>query len=296
MIIRSLALVAALVAGPALAQAAEPLSIHAVNAPLAYFAERLTGGSAEVEMPVPAGADPATWRPGIAEISGMQQADLILLNGAELYGWTQRVSLPRARVVDTIRGFPEGSLIQVEGSTHSHGDEPEHSHAAIAPNTWLDFRLARLQAAAVAEAIVRLRPEEGADVEDRLAELDAELAAFEAEAAQVGVSLAGEPVIAYHRGYEYLARTLGLDIVALSWDVDAAPDAAALAELDAALAQHPARLMIFSTEPGPEAVAALAERGIDAVLFDTAAAVASDAVKSTLASGLAALKAATRGP
>lgn len=295
--VRSLALALALLAGPALAQPTEPLGAHAVNAPLAYFAERLAGGSVEVEMPVPAGADPATWRPGVADISGMQQADLILLNGAELYGWTQRVSLPRARVVDTIRGFPEGALIAVEGSTHSHGDEPEHSHAATAPNTWLDFGLARLQAAAVAEAMARLLPEEGGAVEDRLAELDAELAALEADAARIGASLAGQPVISYHRGYEYLARSLGVDIVPLNWDAETAPDAAAFAELDAALAQHPARLMILSEAPSPETAAALAERRIDAVLFDTATTTAPDAVSSTLASGLAALEAAAaQGP
>lgn len=294
MIMRCLAIAAALMVGPAFGQPAEPLSIHAVNAPLAYFAQKLTGDSAEVELPVPAGVDPATWRPGIAEVSAMQQADLILLNGAELYGWTQRVSLPPARVVDTIRGFPEGSLIRVEGSTHSHGDQPEHSHAAVASNTWLDFRLAKLQAAAVAEAIIRIRPETEGEVADRLTKLNAELAALEVKAAQVGVAIKGQPLIAYHGGYEYLARSLNTEITALSWDASAHPDAPALGELDVALTQHTAPLMIFPEMPGPGTIAELAERGVRIVLFDTAAATAPASVFSTLASGLDALNAAAR--
>ena len=82
-------------------------------------------------MPVPVGADPETWQPGIAELSALQEADLILLNGAGHYGWTERVSLPRSRTVDTSRAFAD-ALIAVEGVTHSHGDEGEHSHGAIA--------------------------------------------------------------------------------------------------------------------------------------------------------------------
>jgi zinc transport system substrate-binding protein len=111
-----LAGLAALAARPAKAQA-RPVVV-AVNYPLAWFAERLAGGAAEVRLPVPPGTDPQFWRPRIAEIGAIQAADLILLNGAGFAAWTARASLPRSRSVDTSRAFRD-RLIATEGLVHS---------------------------------------------------------------------------------------------------------------------------------------------------------------------------------
>ena len=95
---RAIAVALTLLAGTA--AAADKPVIAAVNYPLAYFAERLGGDAVEVLFPVPADRDPAFWRPKLAEIAAIQQADVIALNGAGYAGWTTKASLPRSRVAN----------------------------------------------------------------------------------------------------------------------------------------------------------------------------------------------------
>lgn len=286
--IRRLALAAliGLVAAPA--AAAERITVTAVAYPLAYFAERLAGDAAEVRFPVPAGRDPRFWRPSIAEIGEIQRSDLILLNGAGFAEWAARTSLPRARTVDTSRAFAD-RLIAIEGVVHSHGPEGEHSHTGTAAFTWLDFAQAAAQAAAVAEALGKRLPDEAGAVAERLRGLEADLAALDAEARELGAALAGRRLIASHPRYQYFARAYGLAIASVEWQPGETPDAAGWAALDALVGEGPA-LVILEADPTPETAAGLAERGLAHAVLPTLASPPAEGDFLTAArAGLAAL-------
>ena len=101
--------------------ASEPLRVYVVNYPLKYFAERIGGDNIQVVFPAPQDVDPAYWTPDLATIGAYQQADLILLNGAGYAGWIDKVSLPRAKLVNTSKKFQD-RIITIKGAvTHSHG-------------------------------------------------------------------------------------------------------------------------------------------------------------------------------
>ena len=200
----------ALLATPA--QAQDKLTVAAVNAPLAYFAERLGGDAVEVLYPVPEGEDAALWRPPVRVISLIQQADVILLNGAEFAKWTTKTSLPRSRIADTSAAFADTYIETAQGVTHSHGNDGEHSHTGIVSTTWLDFAQAAQQAEAAAEAMIRKAPaQEGAITTARKA-LVADLTALDTRARAIGQKLAGRPILATHPGYDYFARAYGLTL------------------------------------------------------------------------------------
>jgi zinc transport system substrate-binding protein len=132
-----------------------------------------------VVFPVPPDRDPAFWRPPIAVIAEYQAADLMLLNGADYAAWTQKASLPRAELVDTSRAFADQLIVTENAITHSHRPEGEHSHAATASITWLDFRQATQQARAIADALKRRLPERAAALEAGMATLEADLLALD---------------------------------------------------------------------------------------------------------------------
>ena len=266
---RLLAALLCLLAGAAAAQ--DRPVIAAVNAPLAAFAERLAGTAAEVVMPVPDGADATLWRPAIADIQRVQQADLILLNGAGFAGWVGQVSLPRARVVDTSRAFSD-RLIATEAITHSHGPDGAHSHAGTAAFTFLDPALAARQAGAVADALGARGLVPAADLEARRAALAAELAGIGAIAERIAATAGDAVLIATHPRYQYLARATGLTIHALDWEAGAAPDAAQLSELASRAAETGAVALLWEAEPPAEARAAVRALGLaDAVVPSFAA-------------------------
>ncbi|MEE8468605.1 MAG: metal ABC transporter substrate-binding protein, partial [Planctomycetota bacterium] len=73
--------------------------------PTEYLVTRLAGDLVRVVCDVPPDADALFWEPDRRAVQRMQRADLIVLNGAGLERWTERVSLPRSRVLDSSRAL-----------------------------------------------------------------------------------------------------------------------------------------------------------------------------------------------
>ncbi len=266
---RLLAVVLALFAAGSVA-AQDRTRVVTVNYPLQYFAERLLGDSADVIFPVPQDVDPSFWRPSIADISTIQSADLILLNGAGFATWVDRVSLPRSKVLNTTSAI-EDQFIRTESITHSHGDGDEHSHEGLASYTWLDPMLAIAQAEAVGAAIGARGIAASEEVDLRLDALRSELNALDAEAQTALADLGDVQMIATHPRYQYFARRYGLSIVALQWEAGAMPTEAEIADLRALVEGSGAQVLIWEAEPPAAAFEITAGLGLQNVVFPTLA-------------------------
>lgn len=268
----------------------DPLRVQVDSGPVGAFVQAIAGEAAEVVFPAPPQTDPQFWRPSIAELSAVQSADLIVLNGAGFASWVERVSLPRARVVEASRGL-EDRFIVTESVSHSHGDGAPHTHEGVGPYLWLDFALAAEQARTVAAGLARKLGEDA--VAPGLRALEAELAALDARARALGAAAPGARLIASHPRYQYFARAYGFDIAALEWDADAAPSPERLAELAALRAAHPAEIVLWEGPPSDAMRAALEAQGLVVIPFDHGARMRPDEdFPSLMARGLDALEAA----
>ena len=259
-----------LLALPAGAAAGAPLSVYTVNYPLAYFAERIGGTEVKVTFPAPRDVDPAFWNPDAATVQRYQSADLILLNGAGYARWVARAALPRRKLVDTSRAFRD-RLIEIENATtHSHGPAGAHAHAGTAFVTWLDPAQAIAQARAVSAAFAQARPEKAKYFEEGLNRLVSDLEALDRDLGAAFKPLAGEPLLASHPIYQYLARRYGLRLKSVTWEPDEVPDAAEWRALEALPKGHAARVMLWEGPPRAETATRLKAMGIRAVVFDPA--------------------------
>jgi zinc transport system substrate-binding protein len=243
------------------------LRVYAVNYPLQFFAERIGGGHVEVFIPAPDGEDPAYWNPDAETVSAYQKADLILLNGAGYAKWVKKVSLPRAKMVDTSRGFRDRFITSEEIATHTHGPGGKHAHESVAFTTWLDFELAAAQARAIAEAFGRKMPSQKDLFDRNYALLEKDLAELDGSIRDV-VTDSSRPLIASHPVYQYLARRYGLNVRSVHWEPGEAPDLEQWSELRALLKEHPAQWMIWEGEPGREVVAELEKIGLKSLVFE----------------------------
>jgi zinc transport system substrate-binding protein len=241
--------------------------VVAVNQALHEFAKHLLDGAAEVVFPVPEAVDPSFWRPSIADISMIQSADLILLNGAGFATWIDRVSLPRSRVVNTSAEI-EDQFIVTESITHSHGDGGEHSHEGIASYTWLDPMLAIAQAEAIAEAVIARDLADAGDVETRLAALRTDLTDLDETLRETVSGLERVAMIATHPRYQYFARRYGLTISSLEWDAGAMPSEDQLADLERLSDELDARILIWEAQPPQEATERASALGLESVIFE----------------------------
>jgi len=243
------------------------LRVITVNYPLAYFAESILGDKGNVSFPAPADVDPAYWSPEPADITTYQQADLILLNGAGYAAWVANVTLPRSRLVDTTAAVAD-QLIPIESDvTHTHGPTGDHSHGGTAFTTWLDFDLAVAQAAAVADAIVAVRPSHEAEFRAALDGLAADLEALDADLMAVAEALGDQTVVFSHPVYQYLERRYNLQAISVHWEPDELPEEAQWRELQSVLQRHPAKIMIWEAEPLGETRRRLTEFGVQSVVF-----------------------------
>ncbi len=241
--------------------------VYTVNYPLRYFAERIGGDLVRVEFPAPADLDPAFWSPDVETVSEYQSADLILLNGAGYAKWVDRVSLRPSALIDTSSGFADRLIVVEDAAVHTHGPEGDHSHGTLAFTVWLDLELAARQAAAVRDALARLRPGNQDTFEQNYQELESDLHNLDRQLHDL-VGESDLPLLASHPVYQYLAARYGLNLESVHFEPDALPDAKAWRGLEEILAEHPARWMIWEREPLEETVAKLRELGVESVVFD----------------------------
>ena len=240
--------------------------VAVVNYPLAYFVERIAGDLVEAHFPTMEG-DPAFWKPTSAEVRKFQSDDLILLNGASYAKWPAWSSLPDSRMVNTSAAFRDAFIAVKADTAHRHGKGGEHSHTGMAFTTWLDFKQAQQQAAAVHRALADLLPTHSETLANNFAGLQRDLLSLDADLRGIAADLGDTPLLGSHPVYQYLARGYGLKIRSVHWEPDAMPDAEDWAELAVLRKTHPARTMLWEDAPDKSIVAELKAQTIRSVVF-----------------------------
>lgn len=243
------------------------IKICVVNYPLKYFAERIGSDRVAVDFPAPSDGDPAFWTPAAEDIGQIQEADLILLNGADYAKWVATVSLPQAKTINTSTNIKEQFIPLVEATTHSHGPEGEHAHGGTAFTTWLDAKLAIQQARAILNALTERWPEHQDQFEAGFAGLEKDLLEVDAAVEKVLADENNTPLVFSHPVYQYFERRYGLNGHSVHWEPDEMPADEQWTELAQLLKSHEAKWMIWEGEPGQETVTRLREMGIESVVF-----------------------------
>jgi zinc transport system substrate-binding protein len=247
------------------------LTVYTVNYPLQCFTQRIAGEHADVVYPAPSDVDPALWQPTVEIIAGYQQADLILLNGANYAKWVDRVSLPRRKLVDTSASFRNHYIHVKANATHSHGPGGDHSHTGTAFTTWLDLSQAAEQARAIADTMTRKRPELEAVLVRNFTALEADLLDLDKQIQSIVVTRPDLPLLASHPVYQYFQRRYGLNLQSVMWEPGEVPGEAQWIGLERVLKEHPARWMIWESEPHPQSVRRLRGMGVESIVFNPAA-------------------------
>ncbi|MDP6466660.1 MAG: metal ABC transporter substrate-binding protein, partial [Pirellulaceae bacterium] len=242
--------------------------VFVVNYPLEYFARRIGGELVDVEFPVPPEVDPAFWKPDDATVAQFQQADLIFLNGAGYARWTQQVSLPDSRLVDTAKSFADKLIRFDDGVVHSHGPGGDHSHQGFAFTTWLDPQLAMLQAQRVHESLVELLPASEQTLDTNFRQLQAKLELLDQQLEEVATHYQDEPLLASHPVYQYLARRCGWNMKSVHWEPDEVPEAKEWESISQLLESHPSKWMLWEAAPRPETAERLAAIGVTCIVFE----------------------------
>jgi zinc transport system substrate-binding protein len=254
LVVAAAAMVALVPLGMALAapQQSDRLRVVASFYPMAYFAQQLGGDDVEVIQLVPVGVEPHEWEPTPRDMVTVQTAKVLVLNGAGLEGWADRVvpNLPADGpvVVTATAGLP---LLQ--------GAEDDEDAGAWDPHTWLDPYLAQLEVQSILEGLVKADPAREASYRSRARDLYQRLADLYYEEL---VQLTGCPRTSFvtsHNAFQYLAKRFqlrSLYIAGLSPNEEPSPTR--LAELTKLLKRENVRYIYFETLASPALAETLA--------------------------------------
>ncbi|MGO8698940.1 MAG: metal ABC transporter solute-binding protein, Zn/Mn family [Limisphaerales bacterium] len=254
-----------------LPKAAAKPRVAVVNYPLWYFTSRIAGNRVDLVFPIPPSEDPAFWKPTAKDLQPYQQADLILLNGADYEKWLPTSVLPLARQVVTSTAFADQYMTNGEVITHSHGNEGLHSHGLLDFNTWMDPDQAKLQAEAVHDQLVQLVPAARREFDTNLSGLEKDLDDLDALLARASGPLGYTPLLGSHPVYHYAARRYRWNLKSVHWEPDEMPSDAEWRKFEQLHSEHPAKIMIWEEDPLPAVAARLRQMGIEPIAFETCA-------------------------
>lgn len=249
-----------------------PFVVATTFEPTTSFVRRLVAdlpaGTVEVYSPLPAGEDPAGWRPPREVLVDYQSADLIVVNGAGFEEWVEGASLPQSRLLDTSARFADEFIVR-ESAPHSHGGEAEHTHEGIDGHVWLDPILATAQVGSIADALAARLNGHGESVRSAGEALEQDLSALGQRLDAIAPKLARATVLANHPAYDYLARRYGWDVTNFDLDPDSPLDDHDFEHVrDAVVAGPGVRIMLWESEPLPATAARLAdELGLASVVY-----------------------------
>ncbi len=187
--------------------------------PLAYLAQQIGGSSATVVNLTPAGAEPHDYELSPGDLVQLQTADIILLNGAGLEPWSDKVltdvSLDTQVLImaDAI-ALPE--IIVDQHHEEDHHEDEDHDHGPVDPHFWLDPSLYQQQAALIRDVLITADPMHENDYVARYNALSAELTLIDEMYKNELSSCERRDIVVSHDAFRYLGKRYMIEMVPIS--------------------------------------------------------------------------------
>ncbi|MGC8659632.1 MAG: metal ABC transporter solute-binding protein, Zn/Mn family [Desulfomonilaceae bacterium] len=192
--------------------------------PVAFFVKRVAGPLAEVSVLVGPGQEPHTFEPTPKLIAKLSKAQVLFTLGfpfEQTLAKKAGSALGKLRVVDLQQGIKlrHGSSEEEE---HDRDARPEHGlhHEAGAfdPHTWLNPRLAKIQAKTIADTLEQIDPAHRSTYEDNLGKFQADLDKIDDQLRSSLAPAKGKSFFVFHPAFGYFGDEYGLKQVAVEME------------------------------------------------------------------------------
>lgn len=216
-----------LLTGGASGHAAEPrLKVLASTFPVFQITRNITRGAAaiEVELMIPASLGcPHDYALTPQDMRKLAAADVLVINGLgleEFLGAPVQKANPGLVVIDSSRGIEE---VLHYDDAEEHGEEAErhhhqhddHGEGQVNPHLFASPRMAALMAESIAQALAERHPAEAALLAANAKAYVERMRRLADELAALGKRLANHRIVTQHGVFDYLARDMGLAVVAV---------------------------------------------------------------------------------
>lgn len=218
--------------------------------PVYDFTQKIAGDLANVSLLVPPGVEAHDWEPSPADIVQLEEADVLVLNGAGLEFWSEKVlAAIENKDLVIVDSSAQLTLRSATGDGEDH-DHEEHGHGEYDPHVWLYPMNAQRQMLTITEALVLADPENSDGYQENYAAYEKECALLDEEYHAALSAVPRRSIIVAHEAYGYLCDAYDLIQIGVEGlQPDSEPDPARMAEI----------------------VDLMKETGIDTVFYETGA-------------------------
>ena len=174
--------------------------------PLSFFVERVAGPFAEVNVMVDQGQDAHTYEPTPQQMSSLAESQFYFSIGLPF----EETLLPKIialnhslKVIDANFGIRRRIIGTAESADPEHAGLPD-------PHTWLDPRLAKIQAQNIESALAQFDPSHVTDYQANLQALHNDLDRLDANLAGALKPYRGQTILVFHPAFGYFCDAYGL--------------------------------------------------------------------------------------
>lgn len=191
--------------------------------------------------------DPHDYEPTTGDIASFEDADLVVVNGADYDHWA-------SDAVDNLD--PEPTVVdaaEVVGLEDDHADEADHDHGSVNPHLWYSPDDVAQTAAAITDALSDLSPGAADYFADRAAAWQTDLQPYTDELTTLQGLATGKTYAATETVFDYTAAAVGLTDATPEGYRDAAsnesdPSSGDVAAFEAALADGSIDVLVYNTQ------------------------------------------------
>jgi zinc transport system substrate-binding protein len=208
LVLGTIVLISALLASAILAalsqEKKEGLTVVATFYPLAYFAEEIAGDKAEVICLVPYNNEIHTWQPSTSDILAVDEAEIVVYNGAHLDFWFEEDILPAINKDDKI-------IVETTRDIDLMESEDDHEHDSLDPHTWLSPFYAKQQAKSIYDALIQEDPGNTEYYNNRWNNLEERFEGLDENFTASLSSRNKDDIFVTHAAFGYLAERYGFE-------------------------------------------------------------------------------------
>jgi zinc transport system substrate-binding protein len=174
--------------------------IQITTYPLYYFTTRIAGDTCDVHNFIPLGVEPHGWEPKPSDLVKLEEADVLIYNGAGFEDW----------LVNLSNSVKNPGLVEVNSTEGIELLKDREGQNQEDPHVWLDPLRAQEMALNIKNALVELYPENQKTLEDNYKKLAVELEQLHHDYREALADISKKEIIVTHNAFGYLAERYGL--------------------------------------------------------------------------------------
>lgn len=241
---------------------AEPLKVVSSFSILADMVQQVGGDKVQSFSIIGPESDAHAFEPRPSDAKVLQQADLLIINGADFEAWLPKLvasSGYKGPVVESTAGL---ALLSYQAMDHDeHGRHEEHDHGDHDPHAWQSLVNAQHYVQRIQDALITVDAENSAYYTQRAAAYTQQMQVLHDRLVTQFQALPAtqRTVVSTHDAFAYLGQSYGLEFLALlGASTQAEPSAKELAELVKYMRAHQVDAVFMEKGTSPRLVEQIA--------------------------------------